>query len=734
MSRLLTGILLTVVAVAQARSAETADSTVTLGEVSVTAIKQSTDAGRLPVASTVIGGDRVERLNIVTMKDVSEIAPNFYIPDYGSRMTSSIYVRGIGARIDQPVVGLNVDNVPYLNKDNYDFDLTDIERIEILRGPQSTLFGRNTMGGLVNIYTLSPMRFQGVRGMAEYATRSLARGALSYYNKMSANLGMAFSGYFTYSGGYFTNRYNGEKCDKERQGSLRWKTVWLPSRLLTLENVASVQLSRQGGYPYESLEKGEIAYNDTCFYRRTGVTDGLTVNLGLENVTLSSITSFQYIDDNMTLDQDFLPQSYFTLTQARKEWALTQDFVGKGKAGNYNWLAGLFGFYKHTLMNAPVTFKETGIEELILKHVNEYVSHPRVWDEKSFVLGSRFVNPVWGVALYHQSEYGAGDWRISAGVRIDVEHTSLRYNSRCNTSYTITGIDDGRIPIDIDDAGRLSKTFVEVLPKLTVTYAPASMPGKSFYVSCSRGYKAGGYNTQMFSDVLQQRLMGFMGLSQSYDIDKIISYKPESSWNYEGGMRLHIPSAGIDATAALFYIDCRNQQLTMFPDGMTTGRIMTNAGKTRSFGGEITVNWHPAERLTMNASYGYTNARFTEFFNGRNDYSGKFVPYAPHNTLFIGATYRIPFNRSRGLREISFNADCRGVGKIMWNEENSVSQPFYLLPGASVKAEFNNFSLTLWGENLADTKYNTFYFVSIGNAFLQRGKPARGGITLRIQI
>ena len=108
-----------------------------------------------PEASTVVGAGMIQRLNIVTMKEVSELAPNFYIPDYGSRMTSSIYVRGLGARIDQPVIGLNVDNVPFLNKDNYDFDLCDIERIEVLRGPQSTLYGRNTMGGLVNIYTFA---------------------------------------------------------------------------------------------------------------------------------------------------------------------------------------------------------------------------------------------------------------------------------------------------------------------------------------------------------------------------------------------------------------------------------------------------------------------------------------------------------------------------------------------------------------------------------------------------
>ena len=172
---------------------EKADTTLTLGEVSVTAIKQSLDIGSLPVSSTVVGEKELQKLNVVTMKGISEVAPNFYIPDYGSRMTSSIYVRGIGARIDQPVIGLNVDNVPYLNKDNYDFDLVDIERIEMLRGPQSTLFGRNTMGGLVNIYTLSPMKFQGIRATVAYGTGNTLRASLSYYHKLSQRLGMSYT-------------------------------------------------------------------------------------------------------------------------------------------------------------------------------------------------------------------------------------------------------------------------------------------------------------------------------------------------------------------------------------------------------------------------------------------------------------------------------------------------------------------------------------------------------------
>ncbi len=730
---LVSSVLLLSLSAVTLRAAEAADTTLLLNEVSVTAIKQSRSVADLPEAATVIGESEVERFNIVTMKGVSEIAPNFYIPDYGSRMTSSIYVRGIGARIDQPVIGLNVDNVPYLNKDNYDFDLVDIERIEMLRGPQSTLYGRNTMGGLVNIYTLSPMRFQGVRGTVEYGSANSLKVAASYYHKPAPSLGMSYTGYFTRTDGFFTNAFNGKKCDGEKQGSLRWKTVWNAGNGVTMENVASVQLSRQGGYPYESVATGLIACNDTCFYRRTGVNDGLTVKWCLGNVVLSGITSFQYINDNMTLDQDFLPEPYFTLTQARREWAFTQDFVARGAAGNYSWLGGLFGFVKRTHMDAPVTFKQTGIDRLILEHVNRFSGdYPTVWDEDSFVLSSSFINPVWGVALYHNSALSLGQWDFSLGLRLDIERTSLRYNSRCNTSFTIMNLDDGQVHVDIDDRGKLARTFVELLPKFSVTYNIVSLPASNVYLSVARGYKAGGFNTQMFSDVLQQRLMGYMGLAERYDVDRIISYKPESSWNYEAGAHISDPSGSLSAQAALFYIDCRDQQVTMFPDGTTTGRIMANAGRSRSYGVELTVRYSPIERLAVTASYGFTDARFTEFNDGINDYSGKYIPYAPHNTFFAGVDYRLPLPES--VPALTLDVNCRGVGEIMWDEDNTVRQPFYMLPGASLKMDFKHCSLTLWGENLSDTKYDTFYFVSIGNAFLQRGKPIRGGVTLRVQI
>lgn len=720
---------------------EYSDSVRTLGELNVIALKQEEMLRDDAVASTVIGRTELEQLNTVALKGISEVVPNFYIPDYGSRITSTVYVRGIGARMDQPAVGLNVDNVPYLNKNAYDFDLADIASVEMLRGPQSTLYGRNTIGGLINITTLSPLRWQGWRVMAQGGNGNDWKASLGWYHKFTPYFATAITGSFSYLGGFFRNRYNGRLLDKEMSGALRWKTDWRLSQSVKLTNTASASMLRQGGYPYEYVGTGEINYNDTCFYRRFIFNDGLTLSWRHDRFTMSSITSVQYLDDNLTLDQDFLPLPYFTLTQKQKETGVTEDVVFRGNEGDglYTWVAGAFGFYKHMSMQAPVTFKDEGISSLIESHRNEAnPDYPIRWDTREFPLNSDFTIPTGGIALYHESTFRTGDWKFTAGLRLDWEQSELNYLSRCDTGYEVMRLNaDGSIThvrdvrIDIDDNGHLRRSYFNWLPKISILYRLPMAGENNVYANVSKGYKSGGFNTQMFSDVLQQRLMGVMGIGSKYDIDDVVGYKPEYSWNYEIGSHLTFPAARLSVDVSAFYIDCRDQQLTMFPSGNTTGRIMTNAGRTRSLGGEVSINWNPVSTLELSASYGHTDARFVRFHNGIDDFKGKYIPYAPQNTLFAQAQYTFGFGK-RLVRSLTLEADVRGTGRIYWNESNNRSQDFYALLGASATLEGEIWSLQIWGRNLTDADYHTFYFMSMGNEFLQRGRPLQAGATLRL--
>ncbi len=737
---------------------EPADTAIRVDRVQVTAIKQGMDLRAQPVAATIVGGLTLARDRIDAVKELSQRIPNFHAPDYGSRMTSSIYVRGMGARIDQPVVGLNVDNVPVLNKDCYDMELVDIERIEVLRGPQSTLYGRNTMGGQINVYTRSPLTDPGTRFRAEYGSGRSWRFGASTALALSDALGMAFSAFYTRSDGFFRNLHTGRTCDAERLGGGRWRTQWRNGRGLRLDNTLAFSALDQGGYPYAYigeplaeegetiLRPGEIRYNDPSGYRRTTLSDGLTVRYDAAGYSVASITSYQYSDDAMTLDQDFTPLSYFTLRQARRDHAVTQDVVFRSRdEGAYRWLVGAFGFYRHGSMEAPVHFKRTGIDRLIFDNANASsaetgIRYGKVSDE--LPLHSDFRLPSAGAALYHESHYTLGRWEFTAALRVDYEHTRLRYRSRADLDYTVSI--DGGAPADgrvrIDERRSIERSYTELLPKAAVTYRFDA--SRDLYLSVSKGYKAGGFNTQMFSDILQEKIKWQMLSGLEYDAPERMSYRPEYSWNYELGGHFTCADGIVRGDFALFWIDCRDQQLTVFPPGATTGRMMTNAGRTRSRGAELSLVVMPRRHLEFSVAYGFTDARFRRYDSTEENaageavavsYRGKRIPYAPQHTLSAGAAWTLPTGVA-WLGDVVLRAGMRGAGRIWWNERNDRSQPFYALVDASLAVEHPRYGIALWSRNLASAAYDVFYFKSIGNEFVQRGRPRTFGITLTLKI
>lgn len=704
-----------------------------LTPLEVTGAKLMPNVSSQVEANTHISKQQIRQLGIDAPKDISVVVPNVYMPDYGSRMTSSVYVRGLGARIDQPVMGLSVDNIQYLNKDAYDVDIPFIESIDVQRGACSILNGRNTMGGQINIRTLSANPYgTSFQGMAEYGTANTVKVAGALRHNITDDMGSVVSAFYKHSDGYFRNEGTGRLTGLENSGSLRWKTNWQPSRRLSITNTAVASIARQDGYPYASLESGRIDYADTCAYRRTSIADALTVAWGGKRVVVTSISSVQYLDDCMNLDQDFLPLDYFTLEQARKEIAVTEDLFTRGTRGSYDWLGGVYCFYKSTSMQAPVTFKDTGIERLIENHRNDInPDYPVRWDSRRFVLGSNFKLRSGGFSLYHQSSYRLKQWHLDLGLRMDIEKTSLGYNSLATTGFsTLRRLPDGSLApfahtdVNINDHGNVSHTYIELIPKLTASYDSNFAP----YFSFSKGYKSGGYNTQMFSDVLQQRIMNIMGLSQLYTFDQVVAYKPEWSLNYELGFHWGQRNK---LDMSLFYIDCRDQQLTIFPPGTTTGRMMTNAGRTRSYGLELSGQWFMSQALTIEGSYGYTNATFRHYDDGRANYRGKHVPYAPAHTLFGQICW---FKTLAGSWNLALAANARCVGEIYWNEANTARQPFYCLPGLTATVGNGKYSLILRANNLTATHFDVFYFVSIGNAFVQRGLPRTISATLRVKL
>jgi outer membrane receptor protein involved in Fe transport len=200
---------------------------------------------------------------------------------------------------------------------------------------------------------------------------------------------------------------------------------------------------------------------------------------------------------------------------------------------------------------------------------------------------------------------------------------------------------------DLRDSNELNAVFkgsravdaLELLPSLSVSYGGG---WGNVYASARKGFKAGGFNTQLFSDILQQKMMGeLVGNDQNVDASSTV-YHPEENWTYELGTHLSpLESGDLDISAALFYIDCRNQQLTVFPQGMGTGRMMSNAGRSFSTGVELGARYVVGP-VTIDAAFGYAYAKFLEYNRGDVDLAGKFLPYAPRETMSANVAYRIP--------------------------------------------------------------------------------------------
>ena len=754
---MLAGLWLLVAGAAYATDNESkVDTLIAVDRVQITAIKQGSQLRREAVAASVLSGHTLEMQGVSAVKDVMTDIPNLFMPDYGSRTTSSIYVRGMGTRIDQPVVGMTVDNVALADKNLYDTELPDIERIEFLRGPQATLYGRNTMGGIINVYTLSPLTYQGLRLRADYGSRNSFRVAASTYNRLREKFGFSVSAQYAHCDGFWRNTYDNSLCDKENSGNFRTKFQYREGAL-SIDNTLAFSMVEQGGYPYQYIGSpnpskhreelvGKICYNEPCSYERLAVNDGLSIRYDFGKFSLASITSYQYMNDKMHIDNDFLPEYYFTLEQRKQQHHIAEDFVLRSKEeGKYRWLVGVYGFFKREKMQAPVTFGATGVDRLILDNINAnsgYDGEYRWGDAEGngadeMLLDSRFLTHNSGVAAYHRSELHLGRWRLALGLRLDYELVQMQYNTAANTAYTVFPPDPSlqptTIPLNLSDSDVLSRGFLEFLPSFSVSADLDEAGRNMLYLSASKGYKAGGFNTQMFSEVLQRRLQNEMGLHREMDIEKLCAYNPEHSYNVELGGHFATRNGVFTADAALFYIECLDQQLTIFPDENSTGRMMTNAGRTRSFGAEISATARLAKTLVLKGSYGYTNAKFREFVSGGKNYAGNYIPYAPKNSLSLRLMQTVPFT-SRWIDRMILGIGVTGAGRIYWNEANDVSQPFYALLDASVRFEGKRWAVDLWCKNATNTKYDVFYFESMGNRFLQRGRPMAGGVRVMVNI
>ena len=748
---LFSGILLFSATTVGAEEVNDTSKVIDLDEVVV--VSQPKD-GRLlrhqPLSSTVLTQREMQMLGVSDLAQLSQYVPSFSMPQYGSRLTSSMYIRGIGSRINNPAVGIYYDNIPLMSKAAFNHHFYHIDRVDVLRGPQSTLYGMNTEGGLVHIYSKNPMVYQGTDIHMGIGIGLTSHAEIAHFHRPTEQFAFSAAAFWNGQRGFFKNQALDEWNDKLQEAGGKMRFVYQPTRRLTLDLTADYQWTRQNAFPYGVYDEEANSVQDPSTtlmngYKRQMVNTGLTVSYKADSWLLSSTTSWQYLRDHMEMDQDYQPADFMHLTQIQKQQALTQELIMRSHGQRkWHWTFGVFGSYQWLRTDAPVTFGP-GMNDMtaarILKMMPDYVvAMFKVFEIPEFNVTETFHTPSASVGVFHESTLSLTDrLDVTIGLRYEYSKVKIDYNTAGLVAlhYSIPPIDQtNRLTAVI--ANGSDRSFHQLLPKVGATYR-LDDSGSNIYATVSKGYRAGGYNIQMFSEIYQSEFMkkgktlstGDVTISYTDDdyraVDETISYDPEESWNYEAGAHLNMLDGKLHADISLYYMQIKNQQLSMMSPDNNFGRIMVNAGKSHTMGFELSLRGRAFDdRLDWFCNVGAVKAQFDEY----DTYNDNTIPFVPSMTFSLGGNYRID--------RFLVGADVKGQGYTEWNEANTFGQKAYVLLGAHVGYDFGSCQVKLWGRNLTDAKYNTFAVESkaTGEAlrFAQRGNPLQLGIDLNIHL
>ena len=395
---------------------ETADTTISrqynVEEVTVVGFKQDAPI-KEALSITSISAANIRQAEMTSIKDLGYVVPNFFIPEYGTRQNSPVFVRGVGAKTNGPTVGFYIDGVPHMERSAFDDDLFDVSSLEVLRGPQGTLYGRNCIGGIINAYTRSPFDYQGTRVKVGYGSYNDIVVNASHYNKLNEKLAFAVNGSYHHNDGFFRNAYDDSKVDKFNEGFLRGRVFWKPAEHWTLIADLSYRNSDQGGYPYatynpETRKTGDINYNRYSSYLRQLTTAGFNARYEGQKFSFNSQTAYQYIDDNQGIDQDFMPNDLNWVNQRVRQNIFSEELTLKSKtSGCYQWMVGAF------------FFSDSYKKSTYIHYIPQNYCMPNLYD-----------SPTMGLSVYHQSSLRIiGGLSAKLGLRFDYEHAKENYEA-----------------------------------------------------------------------------------------------------------------------------------------------------------------------------------------------------------------------------------------------------------------------------------------------------------------
>lgn len=715
-------------------------------EIVVTARKRDERLLDVPVSMTAFTSQEIDSAGIETPRDFISLTPNVTLVETQNAGTSFLTIRGVSqARNSEMSAAILIDGVLMPHPAQFTQQLYDVQQIEVLRGPQGALYGRNAIGGAITIVTKPPSdEFSGKVELGAdsgpgYSFRGVVSGPLGQSDTFKYRAAVA---YFD-TDGYLDNVFLGQEADPYEDLSGRLELLYQPSDAFEADfRVSASMLDTQSLYFVIAAEADDtsvpISNNNAGTNERDVLSSSLRLQWNLDAGTFTSITAYDDLEELLTGDQyDFLPRPNSWLngpftggfgdfirfltgdavvdlsqTQYLETDAWSQEFRFVSPADQpFRWIGGVYAI-------STDRYISTG---------NQIDRGNGVFDVKKVPRPSVFVDPgdpspQLGLLVDAQDNFA---WAVFGEIAYDFSDTfegslSLRYDEdeRENTTLTEPLYDPtGGIGVTFGEVRK--KTWDSLQPKVTLRYRPSDT--LTVYGGYSRGFRSGGFNQSGVGAAVPEP-----GVEDLFE-DQIAD-------TYELGLKSAYGGGRFSTSISAYYTDFENAYFFFF-DPNTSTQNLGNIPEVEYIGFELEANAQFNDYFSGYFGYGYTDSEIKRAFDPADN--GNQAPLVSEYTLNLGAQLRYPVSFGGDGANFVFRVDYQKIGDTWWDQHNiSKRSPVDLVDARLGIDVENNWSLMLWGKNLTDEEYNAEFSPgpAPGSNFLWKGLPARGGLTFTKQF
>lgn len=668
-----------------------------LAEVVVTADKVEANLQKTPLAVTALNAKQLQEYRVWTISDLTALAPSTFIVEHGNSTGSNfLNIRGSMGFSNDQAVAVYVDGVYQFDFFSAPINFSNIERVEILRGPQGTLYGRNAFGGVLNVITKRPTNKTSGFAEVDFGNYGQQRYSVGFNtapikNKLFLNAGFQSNG----RGSVYENpTLNTKHFDHHNAYSGNINLKYLVSDKWTIDwNTRYENDKDKGAYPWAATDSLARANPYTALgnwdntERRTNFNTSLAVKYFGRKFNFTSITAL--VDYHIWFpgryDFDFSAYKLISGNTWSKQNELTQEFrfSSPANAGKWKWTAGSFLFGEKAKNGSTTYFDE------------DYALYDPTAPYASISNGKR---KSYGVAFYGQATYAVtSKFDITAGVRYDVERRELTQNTAFEKDGVVT-------PLTADSTAK--KTFNAFTPKVILSYKLTA--NAMLYGSYAKGFRVGGFN---FGNTTYP------------------TYDPEKSDNYEIGIKNNLWNNQFKLNLTAFYFQQKHQQVSTSKDGINYATL--NVGDMDNYGLELEASALPVKNLQIDwtASTSHSEYNKLELFdaatNTVKNYKGNKAINNPALQSMLALQYGVPFSTSAQNFKAFIRGEFRYIGEYELDFINQYQQKAYGMLNARAGVTSNHFDIALWVRNLNDVRYMAYGY----GAYLM-GSPRMWGVTL----